>query len=56
MGFPIVPIGVYTTPPPADAQPGVKYVRVANVGAIPLLERATALSNLILRQAAKLGL
>jgi hypothetical protein len=47
---------VYTTPPPPDAGPGIKYVRLADIGAVPLLERATALSNLILRQAAKLGL
>lgn len=51
-----MPIGVYRNPPPADAGPGIKYVRLADIGVVPLAERATALSNAILRAAARLGL
>lgn len=56
MGFPYVPIGVYKTPPPPDAQPGIRYVRLADIGAVPLAERATALENAILERAKRLGL
>lgn len=56
VGFPIVPIGVYRNPPPIDAGPGVKSVELADIGVIPALERATALSNWLLKKAQKLGL
>jgi hypothetical protein len=35
---------VYREPPPADAEPGVKWVRLADIGVVPLAERTTALA------------
>ena len=51
-----MPIGVYTYPPPDDAQPGVRYVRLADIGVIPALERVTALQDWLLKKAQHLGL
>lgn len=38
-------IGIYDEPPPAGSEDYIKTVRVANIGAIPLLLRATRLRD-----------